>query len=102
MDISLVEADAFRLLRDDLYRHIHEAEYLATDHETWTEEQAERAHDLIPDLVTVIRGLVVMHEGPERCATCHARWPCEQFATIHRLVKDPDHAFGTLLTERRR
>jgi hypothetical protein len=101
MNISPVEAEAFRLLRDDLYQHLLEAEYLATQNDTWSEEQAERAHEVIPDLVTVIRGLVVMHEGPEECTTCHKPWPCVQFATIHQLVKDPDRLFGKLLTARR-
>lgn len=100
MKPSPVELEAFRLLRDDLFEHLEAAEYLATA-DTWTQEQAERAREVIPDLVTVIRGLVVLHEGPVECGSCHTDWPCAQFANIHQLVKHPDSHFVRLVTARR-
>ena len=55
--------------------------------------------DLIPDLVVVIRGLLIEHEGTSvgDCRTCHAAWPCPVVTTIYALVKDPDREFVAIL-----
>lgn len=96
---SPVATDAIRLLHRDLYEHLDEAECLATSYAEWSEEDTKTARRLIPDLVAVIRGLVVLHEkGPSAsCRTCGALWPCQAFQALHRLVKDPDRELARLL-----
>jgi hypothetical protein len=97
---SLVATDAIRQLRINLYEHLDEAEGHATKTSRWSEEDIETARRLIPDLVTVIRGVISLHElGPSAsCRTCGAAWPCQAFETMHRLVKDPDNEIVRLLT----
>ena len=97
---SLVATDAIRQLRVNLYEHLDEAEGHATKVSRWSEEDIETARRLIPDLVTVIRGIISLHElGPSAsCRTCGAAWPCQAFETLHRLVKDPDGELVRLLT----
>jgi hypothetical protein len=93
--LSPVIADAFSLLRVDLYRHLDEAESLATTGQEWTEDSAT-ARELIPDLVLVIRGLLLDHQvrpGGD-CRTCASVWPCPVVVLIHGLVKDPDRHLG--------
>ena len=58
--ISPVVADAFSLLRMDLYGHLDEAEFLAEKGGEWSDQDRATARKLIPDLVIVIRGL----QGP--------------------------------------
>jgi hypothetical protein len=89
---SPVAIDAIRQLRINLYEHLDEAEGHATKVSRWSEEDIETARRLIPDLVTVIRGVVSLHEPSlsASCRTCGAAWPCQAFETLHRLVKDPD------------
>jgi hypothetical protein len=99
-------AEAYHLLRQDLYGHLDEAEYLAMKYEPWTDQDLDSALVLIPNLVTVIRGVVALHDTPDpvtdpRCRTCDESWPCEAFETIHRLVKDPDREFVRLVTRAR-
>lgn len=98
--LSPVQADAYRLVHQDLYRHLDEAEFLAAKYDEWSEEDSQTARELIPDLITVIRGLVVMHEPPQgghgMCRTCAAMWPCRAIETIHGLLKDPDRQFVKL------
>jgi hypothetical protein len=79
--LSPVVADAFGLLHMNLYRHLDEAEFLARKCQDWTEEDADTARELIPDLVIVIRGLLFDHRvrsGGDTCRTTrrrgHARW----------------------------
>jgi hypothetical protein len=72
--ISPVLADAFRLLYTDLYSHLCEADFLASKHEEWSEADIDAARRLIPDLVTVIRGVLIEHEPQPggNCQTCMA------------------------------
>jgi|tagenome__1003787_1003787.scaffolds.fasta_scaffold20447120_2 hypothetical protein len=100
---SPVAIDAIRQLRINLYEHLDEVEGHATKTTRWTEEDVETARRLIPDLVTVIRGIISLHEqGPSAsCRTCGATWPCQAFEMVHRLVKDPDGEIVRLLTRAR-
>jgi hypothetical protein len=92
-------ADAYALLRTDLYRHLDDAEFLAAKHEAWSERDTDAARALIPDLLQVIRGLLAEH-GPDRagvCRVCAVNWPCPVVSTIRDLLKDPDRQFVALL-----
>lgn len=96
MDVSTPEqADAFRRLRDDIYGYLDEAEFLALKLTDWTDEDAESARALIPDLVTIVRAIVLDHRetGTGACSTCTTAWPCSAVRTIHGLVCDPQHEF---------
>jgi hypothetical protein len=100
--LSPLHADAFALLRQNLYYHLDEADFLALKYDDWSEEDIGHARALIPDLVRVIRGLVVLHEPPDvshgpNCHACGTPWPCEALETIHRLVKDPEAEFVKLV-----
>lgn len=97
--VSPVVADAFRLLHRDLYGHLDMAEFLANKVDRWHRDDVEAARKLIPDLVVVIRGLLVEHEPqPDgQCLLCSSAWPCTVVATIHALVKDPDREFVAIL-----
>jgi hypothetical protein len=88
-------ADAFRLLRQDIYGYLDEAEFLSTKPTDWTDEDAESARRLVPDLVTIVRGILVDHRETTAatCDRCNTRWPCSTVHTIHGLVKNPDHEF---------
>jgi hypothetical protein len=97
--LSAAVADAYALLRADLYRHLDDAEFLAAKHDGWSERDTEAARALIPDLVQVIRELLAEH-APDRAGVCHVCafcWPCPVVATIRDLLKDPDRQFVTLL-----
>ncbi|MGH3833705.1 MAG: hypothetical protein ACRDRS_25260 [Pseudonocardiaceae bacterium] len=98
--LSPAVADALELLAADLYEHLGEAEGLACTFADWTNEDIDHARKLIPDLVGVIRGLLIEHEmsSSGACRTCSSPWPCPVVCTIHALVKDPDHAFVALVT----
>ena len=94
-------AEAHRLLRNDLYMHLEEAEYLA-EYDTWSTKQQRSARAVIPNLVTVIRGLVVLHDDRTgKCPRCGTAWPCEEFESIHRLVKTPQSEFVELMEARK-
>lgn len=96
---SPVVIDAFRLLRRDICEHLGEADLLATKYAEWSEQDVDTARKLIPDLLTVIRGLIREHEmtpGGD-CRTCSSGWPCPVITTIHALAKDPDREFVALL-----
>jgi hypothetical protein len=88
-------AEAFRLLRQDIYGYLDEAEFLSTKLTEWTEEDAESARRLVPDLVTIVRGILADHKetAAATCPRCNTRWPCSTVNTIHALVKNPDHEF---------
>jgi hypothetical protein len=97
--LSPVLSSAFHLLRQDLYLHLDSAEHVATGRTVWSEEDIRTARALIEDLVTVIRGVVALHDTPNgsRCRTCDMSWPCQALETLHRLVKDPDLEFVKIL-----
>ena len=97
--ISPVLADAFHLLCTDLYDHLGEAEFLASKAREWCCEDIDSARKLIPDLVVVIRGLLLEHQAQPSgdCRICPSAWPCPVVTTIHALVKDPDREFVALV-----
>jgi len=98
--ISPVVADAFRLLLMDLHGHLDEAEFLAEKNGEWSDQDSDTARKLIPDLVIVIRGLLVEHRAQAggHCRICTSvAWPCAVVTTIHGLVKDPHRQFVSLL-----
>lgn len=92
-------ADAYGLLHMDLYRHLDEAEFVALKCHEWTEGDIDTARTLIPNLVIVIRGLLLDHEvQPDgECRTCATAWPCPVVALIHGLIKDPESQFVALV-----
>ncbi len=96
--ISPAVADAFTLLRADLYDHLDKADELACKTEKWSQDDVDAARKLIPDLVTVIRGLLVEHrpQPSGTCQICGSTWPCPVVTTVHALVKDPDREFVAL------
>lgn len=100
-ELSPIQRDAYRLVHQDLYKHLDYAEFLAAKVETWSEEDVALARELIPDLVTVIRGIAALHRPPEselnRCRSCHVPWPCTPVITIYELLKDPDRQFVKLV-----
>lgn len=91
--------DASRLLHRDLYGHLDEADFLALKFEQWNQQDVDSARKLIPDLVVVIRGLLIEHEAkPDGdCRICPSAWPCPVVTMIHALVRDPDREFVALL-----
>lgn len=97
--LSPVLASAFHLMRQDLYRHLDTAEAVATSRPNWSEEDVQAARAVIEDLVTVIRGVVALHDTPDgiRCRTCDMLWPCQALETLHRLMKEPDREFVKIL-----
>jgi hypothetical protein len=99
MDVTPALADAYDLLRQDLYGYLDEAELLATKLGAWTVADAETARELVPDLITIVRALLVDHKetAAGTCPVCNSRWPCTTVCTIHRLVKDPDGEFVKIL-----
>jgi hypothetical protein len=93
-------AEAYHLAQQDLYHHLEEAEYLAED-DDWTEEQAGLVRDLVPELVMIIRSVISAHRSDNagHCLTCELPWPCQVLATVHSLVKHPDHHFVQLVRQ---
>ncbi|MGH3873864.1 MAG: hypothetical protein ACRDSR_20565 [Pseudonocardiaceae bacterium] len=94
---------AGHLLHDDLYGHLHEAEYLAEQDDEWSPEDTATARKLISDLVLVLRGLLVEHRAQDSgaCRICPSPWPCPVVTTIHAVVKDPQHQFVALVSRAR-
>jgi hypothetical protein len=94
-NIQPAVADAFRLLRQDIYGYLDEAEFLATKLGEWSGEDARSARRLVPDLTTIVRGILLDHKETAngRCPTCTTAWPCSAVRTIHGLVTDLDHEF---------
>lgn len=102
--LSAAAADAFLLLRKDLYEYLDSAEALAMRYDEWIGDDVKQARALIPDLVTIIRGILVVHEETStgRCLGCgQDEWPCQTVRAVHRLIKDPDNCFTTLLDHAR-
>jgi hypothetical protein len=91
-------ADAFDLLREDLYQRLDDAESSSLSYWDWDQEDIDTARELIPNLVLVLRGLLLDHQmrpGGE-CRTCSAAWPCPVVAVMHSLLKDPEDQFVAL------
>ena len=72
--ISPAVADAFQLLRNDLYEHLDHADELATQCEEWSDEDMDTARKLIPDLLLVIRGLLLDTRSRPTAPAGPARW----------------------------
>jgi len=97
--ISPAVAEAFSLLQDNLYGHLDEAEYLADKLSEGSEEDIDTARQLIPDLVLVIRGLLVEHwiRAGGECPICESAWPCPVVTTVHAFIKDPQEQYVALI-----
>jgi hypothetical protein len=97
--LSPAFVDAFGLLRDDLYTHLDEAEYLADQDAEWSGDDIRTARGLIGDLVLVLRGLLIEHQLQPSgdCRICTSAWPCPVVTTIHTVVKDPQRQFVELV-----
>jgi hypothetical protein len=96
-------ADAFRLLQQDLYRHLDGAEASALSYQDWEEDDIDAARELIPNLVMVLRRLLLDHQARPGgdCQTCTSAWPCPVVTLIHSLIKDPDSQFVALADRER-
>jgi hypothetical protein len=101
--LSPASADAFGLLREDLYIHLEEADCLANQHAEWSDEDIQTARGLIGDLVLALRGLLIEHQLQTSgdCQICTSAWPCPVVTTIHAFVKDPQRQFVALLRRAR-
>jgi hypothetical protein len=99
--ISPAMAEAYRLLRTELYSQLDEAESLATQYDEWSDQDVDTAREMIPDLVLVIRGLLVEHGtlASGDCRMCTSAWPCQVVETIHALLNDPQHQFVSLVSQ---
>lgn len=102
-ELSPAVSDAFWLLRYDMYRHLDEAEFLGMKTAEWTDEDADSARLLIPDLVEVIRGTVALHNNHRDvdCQGCGQQWPCGTFETLHALVKRPNTEIVRLVSQQK-
>jgi hypothetical protein len=92
-------AEAYSLLRADIYRFLDETEFLA-QFEYWDEKELELVRRTIPDLTTIIRGLVVEHESSDttgKCDMCNVTYPCQVTQSIRALIKDPQRVFWRIL-----
>lgn len=98
--ISPLLHDAFELLQTDLYGQLDDREYLASQSKEWTDDDIDAARKMIPDLVIVIRVLLIEHQirpGTD-CRICRSVWPCPVVTAIHGLLKDPQGQFLALVT----
>ena len=100
--LSPALADALALLSDNLYGHLDEAESVA-DPLTEGFDDMETAHQLIRDLVEVIRSMLIEHQLADggECQFCTSAWPCQVVETIHASVKDPKRQFVPLFLRAR-
>ncbi|WP_020671558.1 hypothetical protein [Amycolatopsis nigrescens] len=98
-NLNSAQQDAYDLLRDELYRYLDMAEYLAMKVASWGEADARSARRLIPDLVDVIRAVLMDHHENRYglCRCCLRAWPCASVQTVHRMLKDPEREFRRLL-----
>ena len=101
--LSPALADAGHLLHEDLYDHLHEAEYLAEQDGEWSTDDGETARELIGDLALAIRRLLGEHklQPSADCQICTSAWPCPVVTTIHAVVKDPQRQFVALVLRAR-
>lgn len=99
-EISPLLHDAFGMLQTDLYGQLDDREFLACKTQEWTDDDIEAARKLIPDLVTVIRVLVIEHQvrPNAECRICGSAWPCPVVTAIHGLLKDPQGQYLALVT----
>jgi hypothetical protein len=97
--ISPAMAEAFRLLRTELYAHLDGAEFLAMKYEAWDHEDTESARKVIADLVAVLRSLLAEHEETTsaRCRFCQHLWPCPSVQLLDQALRDPDREFVQLV-----
>ncbi len=72
--ISPVHVDAFGLLCANLYDHVDETDFLAGKVREWSEDDTEAARSVIPDLVSVIRGLLSNMRCSPAVAAGPVRW----------------------------
>ncbi len=102
-EIPRAQVDANRLLHIDLYDYLDEAEGLASKYMTWGADDIDHARSMIPELVLIVRGMVVKHESDDggQCAACAVPWPCDIVGTVHRLVTDPLSSFTAILRDAR-
>jgi hypothetical protein len=101
--LSPALADAGHLLHEDLYDHLHEAEYLAEQDGEWSTDDGETARELIGDLALAIRRLLGEHKlqpSADR-QICTSAWPCPVVTTIHAVLKDPQRQFVALVRRAR-
>jgi hypothetical protein len=91
-------AEAYALLRADIYRFLDETEFLA-QLEPWDEKELKLIRRTIPDLTTIIRGLVTEHESSYagKCLVCDVTYPCQVTQSIRALIKDPQRVFWRIL-----
>jgi hypothetical protein len=91
-------ADAYALLRDNVYQHLDEAEFLALKEDDWSAAEIDSVRRLFPDLLQVIRTLWHKHEPTwnGRCRCCLRPWPCATAQAIHHELKDPGREFARL------
>jgi hypothetical protein len=101
--LSPALADAGHLLHEDLYDHLHEAEYLAEQDSAWSTDDGETARELIGDLALAIRRLLGEHklQPSADCQICTSAWPCPVVTTIHAVLKDPQRQFVALFRRAR-
>lgn len=57
---------------------------------------------MLPNLVTVIRGLLIEHDptGHDGCPVRAVPWPCPVISTVHGLLSDPCHEYVELIRRR--
>lgn len=96
--LSATHLAANRLLRTHLYSHLDQAEFLAMKATAWSDDDAEQARQLLPDLVDVIRRCLTAHADTEtgNCLLCSESWPCRTVETLHDELVDPRHHFQPL------
>ncbi|GAA1988968.1 hypothetical protein [Amycolatopsis minnesotensis] len=92
--LSPAVAEAYKLLRMQIYELIDSAEFLALK-DVWSEDDHESLRQLIPDLLQVIRAVWHRHEPnwTGTCRFCLREWPCATARLIHREVIDPENYF---------
>ncbi|KAA2256531.1 hypothetical protein F0L68_26205 [Solihabitans fulvus] len=102
-------ANAFRLLRFDLYGYLDEIEFLVNDLDDADSPELRLIGELVPGLVTTIRGMLARHVPNKEgfCPVCsiipggrqfrRESWPCREVQTIHDLLKDPDGVFAKVM-----
>ncbi|WP_158888839.1 hypothetical protein [Amycolatopsis anabasis] len=86
----------------DLYAHLDDAEFLAMKTRSWNDDDIATARKVIPDLVVVVRSVLLQHEETwfETCRFCQQPWPCPTVRSIHRVIKDPEREFVRLVESR--
>ncbi|MDV6011234.1 hypothetical protein [Haloechinothrix sp. LS1_15] len=96
-DTAPARNDAFHLLRQDLYGHLDEAEFLAMKCVGWSDRDADIARELIPELVDTIRQIVLLHStAPTGICDCGEDWPCRTVSVIRAELKEPDSTIRAL------